>query len=125
MGSVEVQLSATPEAARAARVAIRSHFADSLPAPTLYDVLTIVTELVANGVRHGEGGPIRMRVSVAADGAIRGEVENAGHGKVAPREIDATGQSGIGLHIVDAIALHWNAVAKAGTTLVRFELPSA
>jgi hypothetical protein len=88
------------------------------PAPTLYDVLTIVTELVANGVRHGDGRYVRLHLSVAG-GSVLGEVENSGRAMPRPREIAPDG-SGMGLHIVDAIANERHVILDDDSTIVRF-----
>ena len=49
-------------------------------------LLTIVSELVANSVKHGPGGPIHVNVNVSEDGAVLGRVEDGGRGRVAVRE---------------------------------------
>jgi anti-sigma regulatory factor (Ser/Thr protein kinase) len=120
--TLDAQLVARANADQEARAAIREQLADALPAPSLYDLLTVVTELVANAVRHGEPGLIRLRVAVESDGTIRGEVENPGKGNPEPREIDAVNGSRLGLHIVDVIAYEWEAVTPDDSTLVRFVL---
>ena len=91
-----------------------------LPAPTLYDVLTIVTELVANGVNHGDGRYVRVHLSVAG-GSVLGDVENSGRGEPQPREIGTDG-SRLGLHIVDAIADDRRVILNEDSTIVRFVL---
>src|SRR5262249_32237570 len=73
-----------------------------LTAPRLSAVLTVVTELVANSVKHGPGGPIRLAVEVADDGAVLGRVEDGGHGRVAVREDVDPAKGGRGLKLVDA-----------------------
>jgi len=108
-------------AAREAREVIRERIADTVPAVTLADVLTIVTELVRNAVSFGQGDHIWVRLD-ASNGRLHGEVENFGNAAVEPRELDPHRLRGLGLHIVDAIADEWNVEQGEGTTRLRFEL---
>jgi anti-sigma regulatory factor (Ser/Thr protein kinase) len=117
---LELRLKPRTDAAAEAREAIRERLSASLPAPTLDDLLTVVTELVTNSVRHGPGASIELRVEVAADGAVRGMVADQGEGKVAIRETRTPGTGGIGLRLVDSIADHWG--VYEGSTHVWFEL---
>ena len=123
VADLALELESTDDAPQEARQTIRARFADRLPAPTLYDLLTVVSELVANGVRHGKGDTVKVRISVDGDGSISGEVENDGAGTVAPRPVDVERQSGLGLRIVAALVEHWRVVVNS-TTRVRFELRS-
>jgi anti-sigma regulatory factor (Ser/Thr protein kinase) len=84
--------------------------------------LTVVTELVTNAVRHGHGDTVRIRLSVAANGKVSGEVENDGYARIELRPIDTASASGLGLHIVGAIADRWR-VFVGSSTRVRFEMP--
>jgi anti-sigma regulatory factor (Ser/Thr protein kinase) len=122
MTKLAVQLASTAQAPYEARVLIRERLAESVPATTLWDVLTVVTELVTNAVRHGRGGNVRIGLSLAADGKVSGEVENDGPGRVELRPIETTSTSGMGLHIVGAIVDRWRVLAGRSTR-VRFELP--
>ena len=122
MPVVDATIPALPRADEEARSVIRARLADSMPAPALYHLLTVVSELVANGVHHGDPGSIRLLVRVDEDGAIHGLVENPGQGRPAPREIDADTGSRLGLHIVDAVADRWAVDARNGTTRVSFQL---
>ena len=121
MTGLAIELESTAGAAQEARVVIRERLVEVLPATTLYDLLTVVSELVTNGVRHGQGDTVRVRLSLAADGNVNGEVENDGRGRVELRPIDTTGTTGIGLHIVSTIADRWR-VFVDDSTRVRFEL---
>ena len=121
MPGLTLQLASKEQAAYEARELIRKHLGDLIPAMTLWDLLTVVSELVTNAVRHGPSDTVRVRLAVAADGKITGEVENDGRGRVDPRPIEPRGTSGLGLHIVGAIAERWW-VHVNGSTLVRFEL---
>jgi hypothetical protein len=101
------------------RASIREGFSGSPPLGALYDLLTIVTELVTNSVRHGPGAPIDVRLQVADDGTVRGEVEDQGEGEVAIREITC-GAGGFGLRLVDAVAERWG--VHEGSTHIWLEL---
>jgi anti-sigma regulatory factor (Ser/Thr protein kinase) len=85
----------------------------------------LVSEVVSNSVRHGDGaGPIELRVTVERSG-VRVEVEDPGHGFRPAPEIDRVErQHGWGLLLVERLADRWGVVAS-GTTLVWFELDGA
>lgn len=122
MATLELELSAEPRAPQAAREAIRAEFADVVGAPTLYDLLTVVTELVANSVAHSGSETIGLEVEVGADGRVVGAVEDGGREAVVGLgEIDLAVGGGLGLHIVDALADSWT-VTTGKRTVVRFEL---
>jgi anti-sigma regulatory factor (Ser/Thr protein kinase) len=121
MATLAVQLVSTTQAAHQARAQIRERLAEVMPASTLWDLLTVVTELVTNAVQYGHGDTVRIRLLVAANGKVSGEVENDGWGQVEPRPMDPTSPGGLGLHIVGAIADRWRVLAGSSTR-VRFEL---
>lgn len=124
MAALDAEFDARPDAAQEARTIVRKELADAIRAPVLYDLLTVVSELVSNGVRHGKPGRVRLSVDVISEGGVFGEVANTGEGTPRLGEIgpDATG---LGLHIVDAIAERWTAEARDGWTVVRFVLRPA
>jgi signal transduction histidine kinase len=121
MRTLAAELPLTSQTPYKVRVLIRRRFAEILPATTLWDLLTVVTELITNAIRHGDGATVRVKLGVTDDGEVCGEVENDGYGVVEPRPIDITTTSGLGLHIVDALASRWRAYV-GGSTRVRFEL---
>jgi len=102
-----------------ARQALRARLGDELPHAQLEEVLLVVTELVNNALKHGEG-PIRLRMDY--DGrVVRGEVVDDGAGfeaEVQHRGLDEVG--GRGLAIVDRLAANWG--VHEGTTHVWFEM---
>jgi anti-sigma regulatory factor (Ser/Thr protein kinase) len=84
------------------------------------DARLIVSELVANAVRHGHG-TVTLLLSRARDGSFRGEVVDDGAG-FQPRERAAgLSQGGWGPAIVDRLAETWG-VAR-GAARVWFQLP--
>ena len=114
------QLPAIETSAHEARVLLRERFADQVPAETMYDLLTVVTELVTGAVRHGGSGAIGLAVAVNED-RIFGEVQSRGRGRVEPRPLDPSRSGGLGLHIVEAITDSWK-VNVNGLTRVSFAL---
>jgi anti-sigma regulatory factor (Ser/Thr protein kinase) len=80
----------------------------------------LVTELVANSVRHARGTPIDVAVSLTDD-VIRTDVTDGGAG-FDPRDPDPSPMktSGWGLFLVGKMAERWGADQETGT--VWFEL---
>jgi signal transduction histidine kinase len=122
MTTLALELPLTAQTAYKARVLIREGLTEVMPATTLWDLLTVVTELITNAVRHGDGDTVRVKLGIAADGKVSGEVENDGYARIELRPIDTASASGLGLHIVGAIANRWR-VFVGDATRVRFELP--
>jgi two-component sensor histidine kinase len=118
---VEFQLPASPAAPQDARSLIRTRLGDRLPSAVLFDLLTVLSELIANAIHYGEDGQVKVRVEVSREGTVRGEVSNPGEGSVRMGPIDARRGTGLGLHIVDAVAEDWRADGE-GMTRVLFEL---
>lgn len=122
--SIAADVPGGPDAPRHARRLIREGLADRVPATVLEDALLLVTELVANGVRHGGAGPdAALRLHVEGGGAwLRVEVVDPGaDGRIAPRQPDMAAGGGLGLHIVDRLASRWGVGDGPGTS-VWFEL---
>jgi len=80
------------------------------------DLVIVVSELVANAIRHGPPGPGTVQLSIAREAdAIRVEVRDPGvpfDPTAAPRS-----DGGLGLVIVGRIAESWGVVA-GGSTIV-------
>jgi anti-sigma regulatory factor (Ser/Thr protein kinase) len=117
-----MRLAGGPEAAARARRAITGLRADL--DPSLRETLgLLVTELVANSVRHAEADAVTLRVVIGRS-AVLTEVTDTGPGF----DPAATGSprddhSGFGLLLVERLAARWG-VARAGrATRVWFELP--
>jgi two-component sensor histidine kinase len=102
-----------------ARLLVRERLADTLPAIVLYDLLTVVTELVTNAVVHGEPEPIELTIELAGDGVV-----SCGGGPVELGLVDSRRPSGLGLHMVDALAERWEAAGE-GETRISFALAPA
>lgn len=86
--------------------------------PRRDDALLLVSELVTNAVRHGEGDT--LTVAVREEGPrLRVEVcQSGGFADVKGRGIDG----GRGLRIVEAIATAWGVAPGEGEVTVWFEL---
>jgi anti-sigma regulatory factor (Ser/Thr protein kinase) len=86
--------------------------------------MAVVTELVTNSLCHGPGKPIQVRIEIAGDGVVRGEVEDQGDGRVAIRKnTDGGAGGGLGLRIVDRFTDRWG--VYEGSTHVWFEISDA
>jgi anti-sigma regulatory factor (Ser/Thr protein kinase) len=118
------QLTGGPEACIAARSAVVA-CDGQLPAAVRDDVLLLVTELVANAVRHAGVGPDQyLRIELRRwPRRIRVEVADPGgpFARVRPRPIsDEAG--GWGLVLVERIAARWGVGPGAPGTCVWFEV---
>jgi two-component sensor histidine kinase len=123
--SVEADVPGGPHAAARVRRLVEHELAGRVPGDLLADVCLLVTELVANGVRHGGGGS-GASLHVLLQGRRPGlhvEVVNADHARsrVAPRRPDLGGGGGLGLQLVERLATRWG-VRDARPTAVWFEL---
>jgi anti-sigma regulatory factor (Ser/Thr protein kinase) len=115
-----------PTAARVARALVTGWLRGRVGARRLDDARLLVSELVANSIRHADapaGAALGITAS-ANDGLIRVEVADAGHhGDVRLRDPDAP-SGGWGLQLVDRIAVDWGVTHRRGTE-VWFELAIA
>jgi len=125
-GSTNLRLTVAvePEAPRTVRHAL--HAVDQIADGMRPDLELLVTELVANVVRHAGLGPEHsMEVQVRVEpGFVRAEVYDPGWGWhppnwQSPRPDDQSG--GYGLYLVSEIASRWGIDDGPGTT-VWFEL---
>lgn len=77
---------------------------------TCYAVAVVVSELMANAVRHGEpltGGGVSLRWQVRAD-VVDLEVSDGGtYGSIRPMRLNETAPGGRGLRIVRHLADEW------------------
>jgi anti-sigma regulatory factor (Ser/Thr protein kinase) len=123
--AIETDVAGGSDAPRRARGLVREQLADRIPPPLVGDVALLVTELVANGVRHGGahgGRSLRLRLE-ARPPALRVEVADPGRRPdgLAPLALDPERDGGLGLQIVDRLASRWG-VARDARTRVWFEL---
>jgi anti-sigma regulatory factor (Ser/Thr protein kinase) len=123
--AIEADVAGGSDAPRRVRGLVREQLADRIPPPLLGDVALLVTELVANGVRHGgahRGRSLRVRLE-ARPPALRVEVTDPGRRPdgLAPLALDIERDGGLGLRMVDSLASRWG-VAGGTRTNVWFEL---
>ena len=68
----------------------------------------VITELVANAVRHGRGRRMRLRLVTRRDGTVRVEVENrCWHTTPRRRMLTESAPNGRGLALVAAYSRSW------------------
>ena len=92
----------------------------ALAPETMAKLRLLVTELVANSVRHARGTPIDVTVTLD-EGTVRGEVSDGGEGFDPPHpDPNPLKTAGWGLFLVRRIASRWGVEAATGT--VWFEL---
>jgi anti-sigma regulatory factor (Ser/Thr protein kinase) len=123
--AVEADVPGGPGAPSRARRLIRDELGGRVPDEVLPDVALLVTELVANGVRHGgaHAGTELHVVMEVRPRALHIEVHNPDHvpGAVAPRAPDLERGGGLGLNIVERLAKRWG-VRDGRSAAVWFEL---
>jgi anti-sigma regulatory factor (Ser/Thr protein kinase) len=123
--AVEADVPGGPRAASRARRLVRDELGGRVPDEVLPDVALLVTELVANGVRHGgahAGTELHVVMEVRRQ-ALHVEVHNPDHmpGAVGQRTPDLERGGGLGLHIVERLASRWG-VHKGRPAAVWFDL---
>ncbi len=119
--SLEVRRS--PRGAEEARAAVDA-LGPLLTDAALYDAKVVISELVSNSVRYGQGETVRISLALGRDGTLRGEVVDDGHGFVSPTSPPAHGPpDGLGLPMVDALVENWG--VQEGSTHVWFEMSGA
>src|SRR5436190_21135395 len=124
-GHFHLQLRAGPEAASEGRHAL-DRLEGSLDDEQLTELRLLVTELLTNSIRHGEGegdrGWIELDVDIHANG-VRVVVTDNGPGfEPDPEPTPHVGRpGGWGLCLVDRLADRWG-VKRDGRTAVWFEV---
>jgi anti-sigma regulatory factor (Ser/Thr protein kinase) len=81
----------------------------------------LLSEVVSNAVRHGEGTHVRVLLDAVRGSELRCEVVDEGHGFVpTARDKPATDVGGWGLHLVETLSRRWG--VREGSTHVWFEI---
>ena len=94
-----------PDAARAARQAVRDLCGNRLAAEFVTDVELVVSELVTNAVTHG-AGQVTLTVTLA-NGRVTLSVMDEGGGRPRLRHVEDGSGHGRGLALVVRIAHEW------------------
>ena len=103
-----------------ARAAIDSLTGQVSPA-VVPDAKLLVSELITNSVKYGDGGPVTLEVTSEDPHQMRVEVIDDGVGFVpVARTRPATDVGGWGLHLVQTLSNRWG--VYEGSTHVWFEL---
>ena len=107
---------ANPTAVARARTELCDAMAPSLERGELETLRLLVSELVTNAVRHGDGnGPVEVHAHWNSE--VRVEVCDRGDGfaphRLAPRE----DPGGFGLYLVGCLADRWGVEIEDGTTV--------
>jgi anti-sigma regulatory factor (Ser/Thr protein kinase) len=93
----------------------------ALAPETMAKLRLLVTELVANSVRHARGTPIDVRVTVA-ERVVRAEVSDGGAGfEPGPSDPSPMKTSGWGLFLVRKMSSSWGAQPETGTVWFEVE----
>jgi anti-sigma regulatory factor (Ser/Thr protein kinase) len=121
MTDLTLSLAPVPDSVPTARRTL-DRLSARLDGRQLEDLRLLVSEVVSNSVRHGEGtGPIQLRVTIEPS-SVRVEVEDPGPGFQPAPELDPPGRhDGWGLLLVDRLSARWGVVAGA-STVVWFEI---
>ena len=127
-GPVSMNLPFAPTSAGDVRRALVSWLENlGSPRPVIDDATLVVTELVANAIRHAD--PLSNDTVLVRWQQVGSElvlsVTDGGGGGATPRRVDAApeAESGRGLAIVEALSLDWQIEHPHGLTLVSVRLP--
>jgi serine/threonine-protein kinase RsbW len=127
MGPFDVTFASGPDAPAASRAALSAWMTGHAGDMVLADAQLVVTELVANSVRHADApadAVITVRAEVRGD-ILRLEVADRGDaGSIAPRTPDLHYGGGFGLHVVEVLSRRWG-VNRGAVTRVWAELDFA
>ena len=121
---LELRFDGGDGAPRLARHAVRERLDGELDEDTAYDIHVVVSELVANAVRHGGAhGPDAVTVSLTLrPDCVRVEVGDPGPGFTPPeRPEPRPSGGGRGLVLVERMTSRWG-VNREGTSCVWFEV---
>ena len=122
MKSVELVLPAAPTAPAEARAVVEAIGSD-LPEPVLVDAKLLLTELVANAIRHASRGIQAVVIRIRRNHFVRVEVLDPGPMfNPNPRPPGTGAGSGRGLFLVDSVANAWGVDPDEAGKKVWFEL---
>jgi two-component sensor histidine kinase len=122
LATVTLHLPSRPDSPMTARHRL-VEIEPALEPETMAKLRLLVTELVANSVRHARGTPIDMTLTVH-EASVRVDVSDGGQGFETPQlDPNPLKASGWGLFLVRRMASRWGAEPATGT--VWFELERA
>jgi anti-sigma regulatory factor (Ser/Thr protein kinase) len=121
LASVALHLDSRPDSPMTARHSLVD-LESTLDPETMAKLRLLVTELVANSVRHARGTPIDVKVTVH-ERIVRTDVSDGGDGFEPPAQPDPNPlkSSGWGLFLVRRIATRWGADSATGTVWFEIE----
>ncbi len=121
LAEVRVTLSAEGGSCARARQVVRDAAASwGLPEDLADDAQLVVTELVSNGIDHGEG-PITLTVTRRAAGMLV-EVHDLSPRQPLVRPVDPSSARGRGMQLVQALSVRWGTTPDGGGKVVWAEL---
>ena len=121
LGSVdpfEVTLAARLDAPAAARAAVTDWMAGRVSRTMLVDAQLLVSELVANSVRHTDvagDAVVSVRATVSADVLVLEVHDQGTGGSIRRRAPDMHAGGGFGLNIIETLSRRWGVNRDAGT----------
>ena len=119
--ALSLRLSGGAAAASAARQAM-SRLRGDMDPPVLENLRLLVTELIANSVKHADADTVGLKVVVGGRSVLV-EVTDEGRGfDPAPRTEGQDEASGWGLFLVERLADRWGVSGDSGEMTVWFEL---
>ena len=119
--AVFLRLAGDPDAPANARRAL-ARLQSDLEEPVLETMRLLVTELIANSVKHASAATVGLKVLVA-NSAVLVEVTDEGPGFTPiGRKKGQDETSGWGLFLVDRLADRWGVASEGAATRVWFEL---
>ena len=121
LGSVdpfEVTLATGRDAPAAARAAVTDWMAGHIGGAMLTDAQLLVSELVANSVRHSGAAAdamLAVRAHVSADVLVLEVHDQGTGGSIRRRAPDMQAGGGFGLNVVETLSRRWGVNRDAGT----------
>ena len=117
-GPLEVTLGAGLDAPAAARAAVTDWMAGHISGTMLIDAELLVSELVANSIRHSGAAAdavLAVRAHVSADVLVLEVHDQGTGGSIRRRAPDMHAGGGFGLNIVETLSRRWGVSRDAGT----------
>ena len=114
----EVTVAAGLDAPAVARAAVTDWLAGHISGAMLTDAQLLVSELVANSVRHSGAAAdavLAVRAHVSADVLVLEVHDQGTNGSIRRRAPDMHAGGGFGLNIIDTLSRRWGVNRDAGT----------